>query len=449
MMTHTKWALVLLAAILVFGYIKFFYKTYSESAVVNSADCIIVLDVKRITNTLIWQYITTPGQWKVGRLFPKKDDKVSWKDMFVLPDYVFAFHAKGQPANAWYMLLTIKDKTNFEKGLAQFQFEKINDHELVNKAQGIRFYIQDNQVLAGNAAVADTTYLAAIAHELFTKKNYVAKATLSKAINAKSHLAVYIAANKFLQEDAVIAGNFNKQKIEIKSAITPAPQIEFTEADFTFNSGYLSAAGFTQPSQAVYALLNSAHKEKISKVLNVNIDSLMLQSNKTYSLNLAAIRQKADSAITYTYDDEFNKVEKVVVNNIAEPAFNFTITGDSVPAIYNHLLRSNKLEVTPAGYLFTPMPLVKSYCSITNNLLAITSVNYAEAEQDEAINAIFFFNVAVEKIPADIQKYLPGYLIKGISNFSAIKISAVKNKEQVLLSAVISKRKNKLPLIKL
>lgn len=448
-MNKKKWALVLLAAILVFGYFKFFYKTYSQSAVIKSADCIIVLDVKRITNTLIWQYITTPSQWKVGRLFPKKDDKVNWKDMFVLPDYVFAFHAKGQPANAWYMLLTIKDKTNFEKGLSQFQFEKINDHELVNKTQGIRFYIQGNQVLAANAAVADTAYLAVVADELFTKKSYAAKATLSKAINAKSHLAVYIAANKFLQQYAVVAGNFNKQKIEIKAALTPAPQFDFTEANFTFNSGYLSTAGFTQPSQAVYALLNSAHKEKISKALNVNIDSLMLQSNKTYSLNLAAIRQKADSAITYTYDDEFNKIEKVVVNNIQEPAFNFTITGDSVSSVYNYLLRSDKLEPTPAGYLFTPMPLVKSYGSTANNQLAVTSVNYSAAKQDEAINAIFFFNLAVEKIPADIKKYLPGNLLKVFSNISAINISAVKNKEQILVSAVLAKMKNKLPLIKL
>lgn len=82
------------------------------------------------------------------------------------------------------------------------------------------------------------------------------------------------------------------------------------------------------------------------------MDSVFKQSNKYYNLDLSAIVQRTDSAITYTYDDEFNKVEKVVVNNIQEPAFNFMITGDSVSTIYTHLQRNNKLEkLSPEIYL--------------------------------------------------------------------------------------------------
>ena len=85
-MSKKKWALVLLAGLLVFGYIKLFYKTYSETSIAKSADCIVVVDVKRIINTVIWNYITTPSQWKIGKLFSKKSDEISLKDMFVLPD---------------------------------------------------------------------------------------------------------------------------------------------------------------------------------------------------------------------------------------------------------------------------------------------------------------------------------------------------------------------------
>ncbi|HMI79277.1 MAG TPA: hypothetical protein VK484_10820, partial [Ferruginibacter sp.] len=294
-MNKKKWALLVLAAILIFGYIKLFYKTYSEDAVARTADCIIVLDVKRITNTLIWQYITTPSQWKGGRLFPKKSDQVSWKDMFVLPDYIFAFHTKNQPANAWYTLLTIKDKTDFDKGLVQFRFEKINDREYVNKNYSVRFLIHDNKVLVANAAVSDTGYMAAVANELFTNKAYIPKAILSKAVGAKSHLAFYIAPNSFLQKEAVIAANFDKKKIELKGMITPAMQYVFTENNFQYSSGSLCSSGFTQPSPAVYDLLGKSYKEKISTALNINIDSLLQQSNKNYSLNLAAIKLRADS----------------------------------------------------------------------------------------------------------------------------------------------------------
>lgn len=448
-MSKKKWALFVLAAILIFGYIKLFYKTYTEDVVAKTADCIIVLDVKRITNTLIWEYITTPSQWKGGKLFPKKSDKVDWKDMFVFPDFIFVFHSKNQPANAWYTLLTIKDKTDLEKGLLQFQFEKINGQEYVNKGYSIRFYISYDKVLVSNAAVSDTTYMNAVANELFTKKDYIPRATLSKAIKAKSHLAVYISPNGFLQKEALIAANFNKKRIEVTGTITPGKQYAFTENNFTYSSGSLCTWGFTQPSQDLYALFNNSYKEKISTALNLNIDSLLQATNKSYSLDLAAIKQRADSAISYTYDDEFNKVEKVVVNNIQEPAFAFTITGDNVPAIYSYLQRNNKLEKTGAGNLFTPMPLVRSYCLLKNEKqLAITAFNYTTGAEDQSVTAIFFLNLLLIRIPPDLQKYLPDPLVKAMSNIAAIKLSATKNNDLVELSAIFEKKKNDLPVIK-
>ncbi len=448
-MNKKRWALLVLAAILVFGYIKFFYKTYSESAVIKNADRIIVVDVKRITNTLIWQYITTPSQWKGGRLFPKEDDKVSWKDMFVLPDYVFAFHAKGQPDNAWYVQLIIKDKADFEKGLAQFQFEKINEHQYVSKLHGIHFLINDDKVLAANAAVPDITYLTTVADELFNKRSYTSRATLAKVIKAKSHLAVYIEPNKFLQKEAIVSANFNKHNIEISCTFTPGTQYVFTEGNFTFNQGDLFTTGFTQPSPEFYALLTPSTKEKISKALNANIDSVMLASNERYNMKLPEFIQRTDSAITYTFDDEFNKVEKVVINNIQEPAFNFTITGANVTSIYKYLQRNGKLEKTASGELFTPMPLVKSYCSLTNDKqLVIKAANYRVVEEYGSINAVLFLNIAVAKIPADIQKYLPAQIIKAISNIEAVKLAATKKEGAILLSAFFVKKNNGLPIIK-
>ncbi len=448
-MNKKKWALLILAALLVFGYIKLFYKTYSEKAVPKSADCIIALDVKRITNTLIWNYITTPGQWKTGRLFSKKTDKVGWNDMIELPDYVLAFHTVNQPANAWYLLLTIKDKTDFYKGLLQFQFEKLSDHEYLNKVYGIYLLVNDKKVLVANAAVENKNYTAAVADELFYKKSYIPGATLSKAIKVKSHMAVYLASNIFLQKEAIISGNFNKEKIEISGSLTPDQQYNFTENNFLYSSGSICTSGFTQPSATFFALLNKPNKEKISKALNIDVDSVMIQTNSSYSLNLAVINLRADSAITYTYDEEFNKVEKMVVHNIQEPSFNFMITGDSVAVIYTYLQRKNKLEKTAAGDLFTPMPLVKSYCSKKNeNQLAITAANYDPTVEDKSVNAIFFFNLALTKIPKNLQKLLPDGIIQGLSNIAAVKLSATKNNNQVLLSAVFEKMKNDLPIIK-
>ena len=71
------------------------------------------------------------------------------------------------------------------------------------------------------ATDADAAYLTTIAKELFVQKSYASKASISKAIDAKSHLAVYLAPNRFLQTDAVITANFDKTKIDVSGNIIP------------------------------------------------------------------------------------------------------------------------------------------------------------------------------------------------------------------------------------
>jgi hypothetical protein len=208
--------------------------------------------------------------------------------------------------------------------------------------------------------------------------------------------------------------------------------------------------GFTQPSSVVYALLSDSSKNKISKALSINIDSLLLQSNKFYSFNLLGIQPRTDSAITYTYDDNFNKVEKVVVNNVEEPAFNFTIAGDSVVNIYNHWERTGTVNQTDTGQLFIAMPFVKSYCNIKSEKeLNITAANYQPVINNKNSNCIFFLNILFSKIPASLLKYLSGDVQNAIANIKSAQIVAKKNKGQIILQCNFYTIKEGLPIIKL
>jgi hypothetical protein len=448
-MNKKKWALLVLCVLLVFGYIKLFYKTYSETAVAKSADCIITLDVKRITNTIIWNFITTPSQWKTPSISKSGKGEVSWKDMVEVPDYVFAFHIKNQPANAWYTVLQVKNENDFAKGLTRYHFEKRNTDEYVSKETGVHILKKDKKILVVNAAVEDN-YTLQVADELFNKKSYASKETLAKVIAAKSHLAIHIAPNNFLQQDGMVTANFDKQKIEISSTLMPHTKYGFAENDFSYSESSLFSLGFTQPSPAVYALLNDSSKNNISKVLSINIDSLFLQSNKYYSLNVAAIQHRVDSAITYEYDDNFNKVEKAVVNNVEEPAFNFTIAGDCVANIYNHCLQNGKIEQTVTGNLFTPMPFVKSYCNIKSEKeLSITAANYQPLTPNKNNNCILFLNMLFSKIPASLLKYLPGDVQNAIANMEYLQLSAKKNNTRLVIQCNLYKKNNDLPIIKL
>ncbi len=444
-MNKKKWALVILCGLLIFGYIKLFYKTYTETVVAKSADNIVAIDVKQITNTVIWQYISTPSLWKISSS-AAATNVVSWKDMVEIPDYVLAFHASGQPANAWYGILKIKDDSAFAKGIQQQHFDKIDSNIYASKEIGIQFYKNENNILLTSAAI-EKTALTKIAIELFLQKNYISKIDLAKLIDAKSHVAIKLKANNFLQEDAIVTAKFDANKIIIEGNLLPKKEFTFTENNFSYNSTSLMALGFTQPNAMVFALLNDSSKSNISKAINVNIDSLMLPTNKWYSLDVVSIKPRADSAITYTYDNDFNKVEKVVVNNIEEPAFNFTIYGDSVSNIYNNWILSNKLEKTNTGFLFTPMPFVKSYCTIeAGKALQLTANNYETTTMDKKTTAIFFMNALLSKIPASLLKYTATDVAKAIENFETIEVVVKKNEQGAFLKVIITKKKNDKPI---
>jgi hypothetical protein len=449
-MNKKRWALLLILAVLIFGYIKLFYKTYSVNAVVKNADCIVALDIKRITNTLLWNIITTPGQWKTISFSSRSKDEVGWKDMVKVPDYVLGFHVKDQPAGIWYLVLQVKNERDFEKGLQRYHFEKISAAIYTSKDLGISFSRNDNKVLITNASVGDSNYLSNVANELFIQKQYITKANLEKAIDAKSHLAICLFANNFLQQPAIITGNFDKTQIEIKAVLTPNKQFSFTENNFSYTASSLWSFGFTQPSKAVYDLLNDTNKANISKAINFNIDSFLLPSNKYYQLELTAIKPRVDSAISYSYDEDFNKVEKVVVNNLQEPAFNFLIHGDSVKNIYNYFINTNRIEETDSGKLFTPMPFVKSYFNIRNDdQLNITAANYLPNIADKKNTAVLFFSVLLSRIPKDLLNYLPDSITGPIGNIESIQLEVHKQNEQLNINAVIQKKKNDLPIIKL
>ena len=451
-MTKKKWALIVLVMLLLLGWLKLFYKTHTENTVAKSADCIIVLDVKRITNTLIWNFITTPGQWKNSSVFSSSKNEVGWDDMVKIPDYVFVFHAHNHPANAWYAVFQIKDKTDFNKGLQQYHFEKVatlnNQQQYFSKEQGIEIIQSGDNLLLGNNAVEDKTYINGIATELFVKKQYTAKEQLKKNVAANSHLTIQILKNNFLQEGAVITANFDKTKIVIDALLTPQKQFSFAENNFSYTSSSLCALGFTQPPTPVYDLFFDSAKTGISRVVNFNIDSLLLQSNTNYQLDIAAIQPRSDSAITYSYDDNFNPVEKVVVNNVLEPAFNFIVKGNVVANIYNYWSSSGKIEQTAAGNLFVPMPFVKSYCSKNNEQeLTITSNNYHLQQTDSTVNCILFLNILLTKIPAPLLNYLPVDVMKAITNIESIKVLAKKNNGQIIVHCSFNKKKNDLPII--
>lgn len=448
-MTKKRTALLILIVLLVFGWYKLFYKTYSVKYIPVNADAIITIDKKRVINTLLWQFITTPSQWEFSSSSSKKDSSISWKKVIELPDYITAFHISNQPNSAWHSCLPIKNHVKITYFLQQQGFKNISGNEFVHEGNNLLATIKEGMLIISSVNIANKSLQTSVIESLFVAKKTIAEEQFKKLVAAKSHVATLFTANTFLQEDALVKANFDKQKIEILSTLLPKQKFSFTETNFSFSNSSLFNLKFSQPNAAVYNLLDNTTKEKISKALNFNADSFFLPTNNTYQLQIDKFINRIDSAISYTYDDEFNKIEKVVVNNVQEPIYNFTLTGDSVNNIYYNWQKNKLLETTPQGNLFTSIPFVKSYATVNGNQLIVQPSNYKATSSNANFKGFAYMQLNIADVPTNLLNYLPDELKKGIANLQNLVITAEQKDKVVEVKAVVSKKKNDLPIIRL
>jgi sporulation protein YlmC with PRC-barrel domain len=185
-MSKKKWMLAILLVLAIFGWYKLFYKTYNVNAVAQNADAIVAIDVKRITNTVIWQFITTPSQWKISSGSSKKETTINWKDVIEIPDYILAFHVKNQPNNVWHTKLTIKSGAKLDRALSQYNFKAIGNNEYINEELGVYIFYTNNQILVSSLTAENKAYAKEVVDELFTQKKFIAKEKLNTLIDGKS-----------------------------------------------------------------------------------------------------------------------------------------------------------------------------------------------------------------------------------------------------------------------
>ncbi len=445
-MNKKKWLLLLIFLAVLFASVKLFYKTLDKDTVPANADAVIAIDSKRIINTLIWQTITEPSEWNISNPFRRNTDTVlHFKDLIDIPDYAFAFHINGQPIAVWYMQLTVNDTSLFEQELLQNNFEKIGENVFENRANNLLLLRKNSKIIIGISTTK--SQINEVANDLFEKKNFITYAVLKTIIDNKSHATAYLQSNTILKKPAFINVNFDKRSIKMQAKLQLKSIDTYSQEKFAYNDTAICSLGFSQSIIGLLQHISNDDKTKMSTALNINIDSFFQPQNKKYSFQISDFKTRTDSAISYSYDDDFNKIEKVIVNNVEEPVLQIEIIGSDAIKIFAYLECQKKIEKTAAGFLFTPIPFVKSYCFANDTLLQIKSSNYETSTKNTFLNAFFFANLSVEKIPIYLQKYFSGDVKKLLENVATINILATKNSGETIVNASISKKKSKKILI--
>ena len=449
-MRSVKWLMLVVLVTACAAWYFLFLKTYSRQQIAANADMVLVVDVKKNTNSILSWYLWHPSHWST--VLKKKTGPLGLiKAAVSIPDYLYFFHVADQPATAIFCLLTIKNNIDFQQLLTAFAFKKQQEGNgqsfYFSDNIGIALCRQDKQLLVSNVGLKDLQLLNAVASQLFTQKRFIAEDLLNKMTTADNHFTLFIKKAGFLQEDFLLNGHFADGRLSVDGDIKTVTGFEVPEASFDIPDSSLMTLAFIQPSPRLYALLPDSLKTKTSGIFNFSMDSMFLQGNKKYLVDIASISNRTDSAVTYEYDDDFNKVEKVVVNQVAEPDFKYIIYGDQSFRLFNYWKNNKQIEESAMGNVFIPVPFVKTYVDVFSDSLALTSDNYKLQRSSQQVKCIGNICIRTNLLPPNVAGLLPAFISPFIQKIRSVNVLATKGNNGIKLNLTVLSKDSDVPFL--
>lgn len=376
-----KRAIILLAVLFfvaVVGYFFWSLKDKDLKAVPRNTDVLVLVDSKKLSEQYILTLIKNPSKWFETSTNSFKNSGVE------VPDYVQIFHLKDTSFSEWYSVFEISDKDKLVKFLNEKGF-KLTKNNLYKKEQ-FSVKIEASKCVVGfsNSNFDKTT--AKIFNSKF--KNLYADELINNSIASVS----YFAKSKIRK----FAVYLNDENIEVKTK----------NLDDHFSS---MISDLDKKTSFLKLELDSTNVKIASELFNKKLsDSIKINSLSA----VAELEMVKDKIISYSYDDNFNEVEKVSYQQILQPNFSINLQSWESENLWLYFQQKNWIN---AQSQFTPIPFqpnvikkngidisIKStrktvdfgqrfsgnYVFIKNNPLLINSVKSLSASEKKAVSNI-------------------------------------------------------------
>lgn len=349
---------ILLVAIVV--YFLLFKKDKTLKFIPESADAVVLIDVKNLSRQYIYSFASHPSQW-----FKKKGEKsLSLKDSGLkIPDFVQIFHLKDSRFSDWYSVVEIKDQNKF--------LSFLKDRKFTNK--GNKNFQKDQIFLRieGKFCIFGTsnTEFAQISKQLFQpNKNdhFDAKQFFDEGVGSVSFLS-----GKEITNFSIV---LNDDDIEIKNT-----------AHTKLFSSVINK--ILVNSQFLEIELDEKNIKNTASFFNKSIgDSAQIKYIKASS----NLQQVNDTIITYDYDDDFNEIEKIAVQKIVEPNYTISLQSKFPQKTWEYF--QNKKWINTQNQ-FTAIPFQPNIIVQNSDEITIKSTKYpVEIAQQINENYIFIKN---------------------------------------------------------
>ncbi|WP_223598311.1 hypothetical protein [Chryseobacterium sp. GVT01B] len=331
--------LVLLLAVA--AYFVVFHKNKNLRYIPESADVVVLIDIKKVTGQYLFSLAAHPSHWSGNKA--KGKSAGSLKDSGIrIPDFLQIFHIKDTKFSEWYSVLELKDSQKFIAFLKKQNFlDKGN-----NRFQKDQIFLMIN----GNHCIAGTSDLAleAIQKEIQTSSNSVRDA--DQFIHNTAGSISFISGKK-IQNFSI---ELHDDEIEIKNNSNP----EILNA---------VASKLQKGNHFLDLELDKENIRNFSRFFNKSIAD---SSQAVYLKATADLEQVNDTIVSYEYDDNFNEVEKKSFQKIIQP--DYTIDIKSADANKTWAYFESKKWINSENQ-FTEIPFQPNRISRNNNGVVIKS----------------------------------------------------------------------------
>lgn len=304
-------------------YFVFYHKQNTMIFSPQEADAIILIDTKKLIREYVYSLAGHPSLW----FGSKEKNTISFKESGVkIPDFLQAFHLKNSKVSNWYSVFELEDRKTFLSFLKQQKFTDLGN-QMFRKDQAFIKIFGENLIIGSSSDDFER-----INNQLFHSSQanlFDADALVTNGLGS-----IILNTKKGSHNLSV---ELRHDEIEIRNqsdSYDPSPAI----------SKLLKTNSFLETE------LDAENIKNFASIFDKTFaDSSSINQMKT-SVHLEEVN---DTIITYSYDDNFNEVEKKTFQKIIQP--NYIIDFQSLNPENTELYFQNKKWIN-AQNQFTAIP---------------------------------------------------------------------------------------------
>ncbi|MGH1518693.1 hypothetical protein [Chryseobacterium sp. JK1] len=274
-------------------YLVFFHKDKTLKYIPENADVVILLDVKKLTGQYIYSMLTHPSNWSGDSTQNKKS--MSLQDSGIrIPDFLQVFHLKSSGYSEWYSVMELKDPLEFLIFLKSQKFvNKGNNH--FRKDQ-LFIVVEGDRCIIGTSDKAFATI-----------KKQLLDSSDNKTWDAEYFIKGSVGSISFISGQ-----RFQNFSIDLKD-----DEIEIKNDS---DSQILNGTNF--PIQHRNHFLEmELDAESVKKCAHFFNKSISDSAQINHIVGMVDLEHVNDTIISYSYDDNFNEVEKKTIQKLIQPSY--------------------------------------------------------------------------------------------------------------------------------